>query len=81
MSTPMGVARDPRLISDEPGLKGAWAGYRRRLAQGELGSLPVIVGLAVIWFIFYLANERFLSPVNLTNLMLQIAAMGTIAVG
>ncbi len=81
MSTPIGTTRDPRLLSDEPGLKGAWEGYRRRLAQGELGSLPVIVGLAVIWFIFYLANERFLSAVNLTNLMLQIAAMGTIAVG
>ncbi len=72
MSTPMGV---------EPGLKGAWAGYRHRLAQGELGSLPVVVGLAVIWVIFYLSNERFLSPVNLTNLMMQIAAMGTISVG
>ncbi|HYO59867.1 sugar ABC transporter permease [Archangium sp.] len=81
MSAPMEAARDPRLIADEPGLKGAWAGYRRRLAQGELGSLPVIVGLAVIWLIFYLANERFLSAVNLTNLMLQIAAMGTISVG
>ncbi|WP_375766283.1 sugar ABC transporter permease [Archangium gephyra] len=80
MSAPS-ETRDPRLIADEPGLKGAWAGYRRRLSQGELGSLPVIVGLAVIWLIFYLANERFLSPVNLTNLMLQIAAMGTIAVG
>jgi D-xylose transport system permease protein len=81
MSGPKEMTRDPRLLTDEPGLKGAWAGYRRRLAQGELGSLPVIVGLAVIWFIFYLANERFLSAVNLTNLMLQIAAMGTIAVG
>jgi D-xylose transport system permease protein len=81
MSVPGGVARDPRLIADEPGLKGAWAGYRRRLAQGELGSLPVMVGLAVIWLIFYLANERFLSPVNLTNLMMQISAMGTISVG
>jgi len=49
----MGVVRE---------LEGAWTGYRRRLGQGELGSLPVIVGLAVIWLIFYLSNERFLSP-------------------
>jgi len=74
-------ARDPRLIADEPGLAGAWAGFRRRIAQGELGSLPVVVGLAVIWGIFYAANPRFLSPVNLTNLLLQIAAMGTISAG
>lgn len=72
---------DPRLIVDAPGLSGAWAGFRRRVAQGELGSLPVVVGLAVIWAIFYSANPRFLSPVNLTNLLLQIAAMGTISAG
>ncbi len=72
---------DPRLIQDAPGLKGAWLGFRRRVSQGELGSLPVIIGLSVIWLIFYLANERFLSAVNLTNLVLQIAAMGTISAG
>ncbi|WNG38916.1 sugar ABC transporter permease [Archangium violaceum] len=74
-------ARDPRLIADAPGLKGVLDSYRRRLSQGELGSLPVMVGLVVIWLIFYLSNDRFLSPVNLTNLMLQISAMGTISVG
>jgi D-xylose transport system permease protein len=72
---------DPRLVADAPGLAGAWAALRRRVTQGELGSLPVIVGLVAIWLVFWIANERFLSAVNLTNLMLQIAAMGTIAVG
>lgn len=82
MSVPREAAAvDPRLIQDAPGLKGAWAGFRRRVSQGELGSLPVIIGLSLIWLIFYLANERFLSAVNLTNLMLQIAAMGTISAG
>jgi D-xylose transport system permease protein len=72
---------DPRLIADQPGLAGAWAGFRRRLAQGELGSLPVIVGLIIIWAIFEIANPNFLTPGNLTNLLLQITAMGTISVG
>jgi D-xylose transport system permease protein len=81
MSPPREVTVDPRLIQDAPGLAGAWQGFRRRVSQGELGSLPVIVGLSAIWLIFYLANERFLSAVNLTNLMLQIAAMGTISAG
>jgi D-xylose transport system permease protein len=72
---------DPRLVAEEPGLAGAWAGFRRRLAQGELGTLPVIVGIAVIWLIFWVANDRFLTPVNLTNLLLQLAAIGTIAIG
>jgi len=72
---------DPRLISDQPGLAGAWAGLRRRVTQGELGTLPVIVGIAIIWAIFQIANSNFLSPANLTNLVLQIAPTGTIAVG
>jgi D-xylose transport system permease protein len=72
---------DPRLITDQPGLAGAWAGFRRRLGQGELGSLTVLVGVAVIWAIFAIANPNFLTPDNLTNLVLQLAATGTISLG
>ena len=72
---------DPRLIGDQPGLAGAWAGFRRRLSQGELGSVPVVLGIAIIWLIFWIANDRFLSPGNLTNLVLQVAGFGTISVG
>ncbi|MFL6220045.1 MAG: sugar ABC transporter permease [Actinomycetes bacterium] len=72
---------DPRLIAEQPGLAGAWAGFRRRLRQGELGTLPVIVGIAVIWAIFWVANDRFLTPQNLTNLFLQLVSTGTIAIG
>jgi D-xylose transport system permease protein len=72
---------DVRLTVEEPGLVGALRTMRRRLAQGELGILPVLLGIAVIWTVFQLLNDRFLSPVNLTNLVLQIAAMGTISVG
>jgi D-xylose transport system permease protein len=52
-----------------------------RLARGELGSVRVLIVIAVIWTIFQLQNDRFLSAVNLTNLTLQIAAIGTISVG
>lgn len=52
-----------------------------RLGPGGLGPLPVLVGLAAIWAVFTIANPRFLSAVNLTNMMLQIAAVGTISVG
>ena len=53
----------------------------RRLARGELGSVRVLLGIAVIWTIFQLANDRFLSAVNLSNLALQIAAVATISIG
>jgi D-xylose transport system permease protein len=53
----------------------------RRLIQGDLASLRVVIGLALIWAIFQFENERFLSAENLTNLMLQITAIGLISVG
>ena len=56
-------------------------GILRRFLQGDLASLRVLLGLAVIWAIFQSQNDRFLSAVNLTNLMLQITAVGLISVG
>jgi D-xylose transport system permease protein len=53
----------------------------RRFIQGDLASLRVIIVLAVIWAVFQFENDRFLSAVNLTNLMLQITAVGLISVG
>ena len=53
----------------------------RRLARGELGSIRVLLGIAVIWTIFQIANDRFLSAVNLSNLSLQVAAVATISIG
>lgn len=73
------MLNDPRLIKDEAG--GPVSSLLRRLGRADLGSLPVILGLIVIWAIFQIANPNFLTPLNLTNLMLQIAALGTISVG
>jgi D-xylose transport system permease protein len=52
-----------------------------RVSRLDLGSFPIVIGLLIIWGIFQMANDKFLSPVNLTNLMFQISALGTIAVG
>ena len=72
------LTNDPRLTTERP------AGSANRLnAFGALfeGSVPIIIGLFIIWIIFQLANSNFLRPVNLTNLFLQIAAVGTISIG
>jgi len=53
----------------------------RRLVQGDVASLRVIIGLAVIWIFFQSQNDRFLTALNLTNLMLQITAVGLISCG
>ncbi|GAA0921777.1 sugar ABC transporter permease [Nonomuraea longicatena] len=52
-----------------------------RLRQGDVGAWPVVGGLVVIAIVFSTLNDRFLSPENLTNLALQMAATGTISLG
>ncbi|MHB8459975.1 MAG: sugar ABC transporter permease [Candidatus Limnocylindrales bacterium] len=76
------LPNDPRLIGEQPGLGGAIAGYRRRVRQGDIGQLPVVIGLILIWGIFFWAsNGIFLKPENLVNLALQMAPVGTMAIG
>jgi D-xylose transport system permease protein len=54
-----------------------WQGVK----AGELGSLPIIVGLAAIVIVFGLLDDTFLTERNFTNLLLQMAAIATIAIG
>ena len=51
------------------------------LRGGDLGQLPVIAGLVVIWTVFQVLNPVFLSPRNLVDLTMQCAAIGTISLG
>ena len=74
-------ARDPRLQVDPEGFAGLWTRFSRRVSQGELGALPVIIGLVVIWLYFSISEENFLTSGNITNLFLQITAVGIIATG
>ncbi len=53
----------------------------RRIVQGDLSSVRVVLGLVVIAVIFQVQEDRFLSAQNLTNLMLQITTIGLISVG
>jgi D-xylose transport system permease protein len=70
------------VAAPAPGSFTAWRhSLQERVTQGDVGSLPVILGLILIWAVFQSLNPNFLSPRNLTNLFLQIADIGTIAVG
>lgn len=54
----------------------------QRVRQGELGPLPVILGLTVIALYFGSQTEWiFLNSRNMSNLVLQIAAIGSVATG
>jgi D-xylose transport system permease protein len=54
-----------------------WAGVR----AGELGSLPIIVGLILIAIIFQSQNDRFLTAGNFVNLIVQMAAITILGMG
>ena len=75
MSTPEQTAPPPVAVESPR------ADFLRRFLSGDLGFLRVVLILFVIWAIFYSQNDRFLSAQNLTNLVLQITAIGLISVG
>lgn len=82
MGTGGSMSPDAELAArDRDAERGFVGGYIDRLKGGDLGSLPVIFGVAVVWVVFYLQNDRFLSAFNLTNLSLQITALGIAAIG
>jgi len=72
--------QDERLISGQgfgPVLARAWS----RLKGGELGSLPVVIGLIAISIVFYVQEPIFLSSRNLVSIMQFAAPIGVISLG
>src|SRR5215218_1569015 len=71
----------------EPGAPAATtlSAYAQRwwtdVKSGELGSLPIIVGLIVIAIVFQIQNDRFLTSGNFVNLIVQTAPYAVIAMG
>lgn len=66
---------------DREGVGGTASRVWTRVRGGDLGPLPVIVGLALIWTVFQMLNPVFLSSRNLVDLTMQCAALGTITLG
>jgi D-xylose transport system permease protein len=45
--------------------------YAQRVRGGDMGALPSVLGLVVLFIVFGLANDRFLSNLNMANLITQ----------
>jgi D-xylose transport system permease protein len=75
---------EPPLASEGPARETVSA-YARRwwvdVKSGELGSLPIIVGLIIIAIVFQTQNDRFLTASNFVNLIVQTAPYAVIAMG
>ncbi|MEV4557437.1 sugar ABC transporter permease [Kitasatospora sp. NPDC049285] len=80
-AAPAAPAVDPRLLVRKDGLAGYVDEFRRKIRSGELGSLPVVVGLVLIAIIFQWKTGSFLNADNLTNITKWIAGPGLIATG
>jgi D-xylose transport system permease protein len=75
------TAIDPRLLVREQGLAGYLLEFKRKLHAGDLGSIPVVIGLVAIGVIFQSLNSNFLSAENLNNIAVTMVATGMMAVG
>ncbi|MFR9673223.1 sugar ABC transporter permease [Streptomyces sp. TR06-5] len=54
---------------------------KRRVRSGELGSIPVVVGLIVIAVVFQSLNDSFLSARSLSDISVYTAGLGIMAIG
>jgi D-xylose transport system permease protein len=73
--------RQDERVDHATGVRATLDGVARRLRAGDLGALPVIIGLVVIWTVFQILNPVFLSSDNLVNLTLECCSVGVISLG
>ncbi|RAZ80369.1 sugar ABC transporter permease [Mesorhizobium atlanticum] len=78
---PLALDRADARVKHEAGIGGAVRAFLDRVRSGDLGSLPVIVGLVVIWTVFTSLNPVFVSSSNLVNLLFDCSTVGVIALG
>ena len=73
--------RSDERVKHAEGIGGSVRAFWDRVRSGDLGSLPVVVGLAIIWTVFQSLNPVFLAPNNLVNLLFDCSTVGVIALG
>ncbi len=55
--------------------------YLNRLRGGDMGSLPAILGLIVLFVVFSSLNDKFLTTYNMANLVIQAGSICVLAMG
>ena len=86
MSTRRHPDRRPQApIQDETAQRVSLGEFARQrvaaLREGELGSLPIVLGIIVIAIYFQARNSNFLTAGNFVNLIAQMAAIMIIGTG
>ncbi|MCJ2371287.1 hypothetical protein [Pseudomonas sp. RGM 3321] len=73
--------RSDSRVNQTVGLAASLKATAERIRAGDLGPLPVVIGLVVIWTAFGVLNPVFLSSANLSNLLFDAATVGIISLG
>ena len=73
--------RSDERVRHDAGVAGAIRGFLDRVRSGDLGPLPVVIGLIIIWTVFESLNTVFLSSNNLVNLLFDSSTVGVISLG
>ncbi len=73
--------RSDERVRHDDNVRGMIKAFFDRVRSGDLGMLPVFVGLVVISTVFSLLNPVFLAPNNLVNLLFDCATVGVISLG
>lgn len=73
--------RSDERVRHDDSLAAMAKGFIERVRSGDLGMLPVAVGLVVISIVFSALNPIFLAPNNLVNLLFDCATVGVISLG
>lgn len=71
---------DERLVS-AAGFAGWLSSLKERLRGGDLGNLPVVLGLVIISIVFYAQEPTFLSSRQLVTITQFAAPVGIISLG
>ena len=78
---PKPLDRADERVRNDDSISGAIRLFWDRVRSGDLGILPVAVGLVVISLVFSSLNPVFLLPNNLVNLLFDCATVGVISLG
>lgn len=71
---------DERLRHNES-LAAVLRSFIDRIKSGDLGMMPVVIGLILISFVFSILNPVYLAPNNLVNMLFDCATVGFISLG
>jgi D-xylose transport system permease protein len=77
----MAAAAPPANASPQAGLADYARAWWTDVRSGELGSLPIVIGLIVIAIVFQSQNSNFLTAGNFVNLVVQSAPYAVLAMG